>query len=92
MEEAVDKVKRKLWSFGYACKDVSALPGLGYDLLVENEYQVKVVLKDDRPTVPIKIVMAIVDGDEISYQVCKRGTCREESSPLKIFPKVDKTN
>lgn len=91
MEKEIDQVKRKLWSFGYACKSVADVPGLDYDLLVEGEYQVKVVSKGaDLDAIPNRIIVAAVDGDEIRYHICKRGVCREESSPLKAFPKVEK--
>lgn len=89
MENEIDKVKRKLWSFGYACKSVGDVPGLDYDLLVEGEYQVKVIGKDgDLDAIPNRIVVARVDEDDIKYHICKRGVCREESSPLKAFPKL----
>lgn len=92
MEKAIeiDRVKRKIWSFGYSCKDVSDIPGLDYHLLVKNEsgdeFQVRVALKSDPvENIGNKVILAIVDGDNISYQICKRGSCREESSPLKAF-------
>lgn len=92
MENEIDKVKKKLWSYGYNCKDVSDIPGLDYDLIVNGEHQVKVVAKGaDLDAVPNRIIVAQVDGDEIRYHLCKRGVCREESSPLKAFPKVDKS-
>lgn len=91
MENTIEKVKRKLWSFGYACKGVSKLPGLDYDLLVEGEHRVKVISKgDSRDSIPMTIVVAEVDGDDIKYHICKRGVCREESSPLKAFAKSDR--
>lgn len=91
MENQIDKVKRKLWSFGFACKGVSDLPGLDYDLLVEGEHQVKVLTKEGNlESIPNRIIVAVVDGEEIRYHICKRGVCREETSPLKAFPKVDK--
>lgn len=89
MGNIVEKVKKKLWSFGYSVKGVP-VPGLDYDLVVNGEYLVKVIEKgDDRESVPKKIIVAEVDGDEIKYHVCKRGVCREEISPLKAFPKVE---
>lgn len=87
MEEAVDKVKRKLWSYGYSAKDVSDVPGLGYDLLVEGRYGVR-VSKGNRGNiedVPRGVVVAIVDGDEIRYNLCKNGKCWEETSPQSVF-------
>lgn len=90
-KEEIEKVKKKIWSFGYGCKDVTVVPSLGYDLLVTNkntgmEYQVKVVDKNGEfDSVNNKVILALVDGDEISFQICKRGSCREESSPLKAF-------
>lgn len=90
MEKQIDQVKKKLWSFGYSVKDVSGIPGLGYDLLVDNKHQVKVVLKEnDFQDISKKVVVAAVSGDDIAYHVCSRGVCREEISPLKAFPKVD---
>lgn len=90
METQIDKVKRKLWSFGYACKGAVGLPGLEYDLVVDNKHPVKIVSKgDDFQDVPKRIIVAEVDGDEIKYHICKGGVCREEDSPLKAFPKVD---
>ncbi len=91
MENEIDKVKRKIWSFGFACKGVSDIPGLDYDLIVEGKYPVKVIGKDDDlESVPKKIIAARVDGDEIKYHICSRGVCREETSPLKAFSTVDK--
>jgi hypothetical protein len=90
MENAVDKVKRKLWTFAYSVKDVSDIPGLEYDLLVDQKYQVKVLKAGaDFERVPKRIVVAMVDGDEIRYHICRGGKCWEETSPLKAFPKVD---
>lgn len=91
MESAVDKVKKKLWQFGYSVKDVRDIPGLGYDLLVDQKHQVKVVENEsDREATPKKIVAAQVsETGEITYHVCKSGTCREETSPLRAFPKVE---
>lgn len=90
METAVEKVKRKLWQFGYSVKTVAQIPGVDYDLLVDGKYQVKVLEKGaDLEAVPRKVIVAIVDGDEIAYQMCQRGKCWEESSPLKAFPKVE---
>lgn len=92
MESAVEKVKRKLWQFGYSVKDVRDIPGLQYDLLVDQKHQVKVLeAPADTDSVAKKIAVAIVAGDEITYHVCKGGTCREETSPLKAFPKVETT-
>lgn len=86
MENAVEKVKRKLWSYGYSAKDVSDVPGLGYDLLVEGKYRVRVSSgKSNIENVVRGVVVAIVDGDEIRYNVCKNGKCWEESSPQSVF-------
>lgn len=87
MEEAIDKVKRKIWSYGYACKDVSNIPGLSYDLYVEEKYQVKVVSKKEPKLegIPNEVIVAFVDGEKISFQICERGVCIEETSPLKAF-------
>lgn len=88
MGKSIDKVKRKLWQFGYSVKDVRDVPGIGYDLLVDSKHQVKVVEKGgDLESAPKRVIVAIVDGDSIAYHVCKRGTCWEEESPLKAFPK-----
>lgn len=90
METAVEIVKKKLWQFGYSVKEVTDIPGLGYDLLVNQKYQVKVLgPKDDMDSVTKRVTVATVDGDEIKYHVCRGGKCWEESSPLKAFPKVD---
>lgn len=91
MEEAVDKVKRKLWTFGYSVKEVRGLPGVDYDLLVDSKYQVKVFAskRGNIEAVPRGMVVAIVDGEEVKYNICKNGKCWEESSPLKVFPKVE---
>lgn len=91
MEEAVDKVKRKLWSFGYSAKEVRGLPGVDYDILVESKYQVKVFSskRGNIEAVSRGMVVAIVDGDEVKFNICKGGKCWEENSPLNVFPKVE---
>ena len=90
MEKAVDKVKRKLWTFGYSVKDVSGANGLQYDLIVDSKYYIKVVKKaEDQESVPKWITVALVTGKKIRYLVCRSGKCWDESSPLKAFPKVD---
>lgn len=90
MEEIIKKVQKRLWDYKFSVKYVGDIPGMDYDLLVEGKDQVKVVLKDANfETIPTRVIVAVVDGDEITYQVCKRGVCREESSPLKIFSKVE---
>lgn len=92
MEKAkeIDQVKRKIWSFGFKCKDVSDISDLDYDLLVKNddgdEFQVRVARKSDPvENIGNKVILALVDGDSINYQICKRGSCREETSPLRAF-------
>lgn len=94
MEKEIEMVKKKVWSFGLSAKGVSDVPGLGYDILVEGKYQVKVVNKgDSTDAIGNKIIVAVVDGEEITYQVCKRGVCREETSPLRAFSdQVDTKN
>ncbi len=89
MEKAIDKVKRKLWTFGYSVQEVSGVPGVDYDLLVDGRFQVKVALvgRGDIEAMPKRITIAIVDNDEIRYSVCQSGKCWEEVSPLKAFPK-----
>lgn len=90
MESAVEKVKKKLWQFGYSVKDVRDIPGLQYDLLVDQKHQVKVIEDAaDKDSIAKLIAVAIVSGEEITYHVCADGVCREETSPLKAFPKVD---
>jgi len=43
-KKEIEKVKRKLWSFGYSVKDITILPQNTYDLLVEGK-KVKVGTK-----------------------------------------------
>lgn len=85
MERQIERVKRKLWSFGYSVKDVTGVPGVNYQLLVAGKYPVRVVLKGE-PMASGNTVTAVCDADSITYYVCKRGTCHEETSPLKAFP------
>jgi len=90
MERSIEQVKRKLWQFGFSVKEVKNIPGVAYDLLVEAKYPVKVIeggLPSAEETQKGGLVLALVDGDKISYHICKRGKCWEESSPLKAFPK-----
>lgn len=91
MENAIDKVKRKLWTFGYSVKEVRGVPGVDYDLLVDGKYKVKVFDggKGNIEALPRSMVAVIVEGDEIKYNLCKAGRCWEETSPLKAFPKVE---
>lgn len=102
--EAKEKVKRKLWTFGYRVKDVSEVKGLGCDLIVDEHYQLRVVEK--------KNLMAIAKGaenyslekvfNELKKQKRNQVTAvvdgdeityltskAKETSPLKAFPKVD---
>lgn len=86
----VEKVKRKLWTFGMRVKDVSDVKTLGFDLIVNDMYHVKVVkLGDDYEWVEKNVIVAIVNKKEITYHVCKGGKCWVETSPLEAFPKVD---
>lgn len=88
MDKQIDQVKRKLWTFGYSCKGVSGVPGLDYDLLVDRKYQVKVISKGmDFQSVPKRIIVAEVNGDDITYHLSKSGVDYHEDSPLKAFPK-----
>lgn len=89
-ENEVEQVKKKIWSFGYSCKDVSDIPGLDYHLLVKNkdgnEFQVRVARKGDAiENIGNKVILATVDEENIVYQICKRGSCREVTSPLRAF-------
>lgn len=92
MEREIEQVKRKLWQFGYRAREVKNIPGIGYDLLVDDQYQVIVARASDRNVVlgnqRGRLVVALVDGEKISYHICKRGRCWEEASPLKAFPKL----
>jgi len=85
METRIEKVKRKLWSFGFQARGVADIPGVKYDLLVANRYPVRVVAKGE-PMGTSAAVTAVVDGDSITYHVCKGGKCWQETSPLKAFP------
>lgn len=91
MEREIEQVKRKLWQFGYRAREVKNIPGIGYDLLVDDQYPVIVARAEDRTVVlgnqRGRLVVALVDGERISYHICKRGKCWEETSPLKAFPK-----
>lgn len=86
METQIEKVKRKLWSFGFSARGVQDIPGVKYDLLVAGKYPVKVLTKGE-PMGTGPMINAVVDGDSITYHVCKGGTCWVETSPLKAFPK-----
>ena len=91
MERLTDKVKRKLWQNGYSVKDVSSIPTVPCDLVVEGKYEVKVIEKGgDIDSTPKKMIVAIVDGDQITYHLCRKGTCWEEESITKTFPKITK--
>lgn len=90
MEKAIDKVKRKLWTFGYSVQDVSNVPGIGFDLLVDHKYRVKIAKKGDALDSLIggEVIIAVV-GRTIKYNICDKKKCWEEVSPLKAFPKVE---
>ena len=86
----IEKVKRKLWTFGYSVKDVSASTALGFDLIVDGRHKVKVANKDtDLEAVPREIIVAQIMGDAIVYHKAFRGQQWTETSPLKAFPKVE---
>lgn len=85
----VETVKRKLWQNGYSVKDVSGMPGVGYDLLVDGKYQVRVVEQGEEYKVATKVIVATCYPDRIEYYVCRGGKCMEETSITKAFPKVD---
>lgn len=93
MEREIDKVKRKLWQFGFKAREVKNIPGVDYDLLVADQYPVKVIREEDRLAVLGNqrgtFIVAVVGGDSISYHICKRGRCWEETSPLKAFPVIN---
>lgn len=45
MEKQIQKVKEKLWTYGYAAQDFSQFPSLNFDLIVSHNYQVRVISK-----------------------------------------------
>jgi hypothetical protein len=89
METEIEKVKRKIWSFGYACKSIPSAPGIKYDLIVENTFLLKVVNRQEDVLVNDNTIsFALVDGDEIKYFISKgRNRWDLSDSPLKAFPK-----
>lgn len=88
MQNAVENVKKKIWSFGYSCISVSGFPGVEYDLFVEGKYKVKVSLKEKSCVCPDGMIVAVIDNKKITYEVWESGVCRNETSPLKVFSKV----
>jgi hypothetical protein len=88
MEGMIEQVKRKLWQRGYSVKEVGDIPGLGYDLLVEGKYRVKVIASEaDLESVPKTVICVIVRKSGIQYRVCKDGKCWMDASPLQVLPR-----
>jgi len=42
-QEAIIKVKEKLWKFGYSVKDFSDIDAIKFDLIVEGKFKVTIV-------------------------------------------------
>lgn len=83
----IEKVKRKLWTFGLSVKDVSSANSLGFDLLVDEHYKVIVLRSDDDRKLKRNEVIAIIKSNgAIEYRTAKG----LELSPLKAFKKVEK--
>lgn len=66
-EAIADKVKRKLWTFGYSVKDYSGKERIPFDLLVENNIRVIVGSRKLKTCPRICDVYAYVEEGLIYY-------------------------
>lgn len=91
----VEVIKKQLWQHGFKVKEVSGL-GLGYDLLVEARWKVRVFnASESEPVIFSKIfakqdgVVAIVYQGEKKYAFAEATNperyCTWETNPRKIF-------
>jgi len=87
-KEAITKVKKKLWKFGYSVKDYSGIEAIKFDLIVEGKFIVIVgstVPKEDYDWPEICDVFVKVDGKQVKF-IEKSGHDRVMTkSPYNVF-------
>lgn len=81
LKKAIEKVKAKLWSWGYGVKDVTKVPGIPYHLLVNEKHRLFVRTskwdgekhEDGTPVYEDACdFVACVDGKAVAYMVAKQ--------------------
>lgn len=82
-----EKVKNKLWRFGYAVRDFSDIEQVDFDLLIDEKFKVRVGTSKPKEWTGLFDVYAVVRGDEIKFIADKEGRLIEETSPYPIFGK-----
>jgi hypothetical protein len=102
-KETKDKIKRQLWMWGHATIDVSDVPGVRYDLLVDRTSRVIIMPYKDKSketsdqwdvvakTTPIKgkqIIQYAKKDWILNYN--GKGNVKSVSTPRLIFPRVIK--
>jgi len=77
-----EEVKRQLWRFGHSVKDVSSMPGIGYDLLVDEKIRLCIVGENSKKMEDCDVI-ATDEGGWKRYRFNKKTV--EWKTPTEIF-------
>jgi len=88
-ENPIDKVKRKLWMFGYGVKDYTGIQieQINFDLLINEKIKVKVGLTRPKAMPGGCDVYAAVERGVVTFFAKPKNGMVESKSPAIIFGK-----